>query len=686
MVSPDGKRLFVLGGAEGNPEGGSGLVALMLDPTSGDLTYDGCVGWGGPGCTEAIDRAGTPVLSPDGKHLLLISGGQRHDHGEITVYPIVDGHLKPAARCYAHPAEEKPCEPLTVNLDGIPYVDFSPDGSTLAVRTKGHLALLGFDATAGTLALDGGCLRERAGCRPATDCRYNTDDEFVCERPPSALAGIGPVAFATDGRAIYVASHESNLMTAFPRVAERTWALDGPCVGRADTDCGVKADLVDEALELLVSPDGGDVYVSGYGNGITALQADRVTGALTAPRCSMGDLGVGSCDRASVERNGAYSLSRGNLVMDATGRDLYTPVTLGGGNRYGIGHFLRITRPPGGANRPPACASADATTLPGGSVETQPRCVDPDGDAVSVRITRAPARGYAELSGGRLRFTAGIEAGDETVGFRGSDGGLESAEAVLRVVVGQRPACTDAQISVEAGSGVTVPLQCDRGELEVVERPLYGALGAWSAGSRSADFRASERDGTEVVRFVARDAGTGISSDVATVTITVRPRPAPPAVIEFGRARLENDRGGSGCSGSSCRPNANGELPFPMRCNGNPTQTPGSCSGTLEACSPTGCKASTGRPTIARVKGSLGRVSFKIAVGKSKTVKLRLNRAARRELSKRGKLTIRIRTDVRLPDGSRQQSTRKLTLKRPAKKSGGSGGRQPPGGKSGREG
>jgi hypothetical protein len=358
------------------------------------------------------------------------------------------------------------------------------------------------------------------------------------------------------------------------------------------------------------------------------------------------------------------------MVMDATGRDLYMPVTLGSA-RYGIGHFLRITRAPGGENRAPVCASADATTLPGGSVELQPRCVDPDGDAVTVRLTRSPARGNAELTGGRLKFTAGTEAGEETVGFRGSDGGLDSAEATLRIVVGARPACADAHVSVEAGSAVTVPLTCDRGDLEVVERPLYGTLGAYDAASRSVSFKASERDGGERVRFVARDSGTGISSDVATVTITVRPRPVPPAVIEFGRARLENDRGGSGCSGSSCRPNANGELPFPMRCNGNATQTPGSCSGTLEACSPTGCKASTGRPTIARVKGSLGRVSFKIAVGKSKTVKLRLNKAARKELDKRGKLKISLRTDVRLPDGSRQRSTRKLTLKRPAKKKAG---------------
>ena len=252
-----------------------------------------------------------------------------------------------------------------------------------------------------------------------------------------------------------MASHDSNRVTSLPRVAASTWDLGGPCVGRADTECAVKADLVDEALELLVSPDGGDVYVYGYGNGVTAMKADRVTGALTEPRCALGNLGVGSCDQAYVQRNGAYSFSRGNMVMDAGGRDLYLPVTLGSG-RYGVGRFLRITRPEGGENRPPVCANLDATVLPGATVELTPRCVDPDGDAVTMRITRTPARGRAELAGGRLHFTAGPEPAEETVGFRGSDGGLDSAEATLRVVVGQRPACADGRVNVEAGSSVAV--------------------------------------------------------------------------------------------------------------------------------------------------------------------------------------------------------------------------------------
>jgi hypothetical protein len=51
-------------------------------------------------------------------------------------------------------------------------------------------------------------------------------------------------------------------------------------------------------------------------------------------------------------------------------------------------------------------------------------------------------------------------------------------------------------------------------------------------------------------------------------------------------------------------------------------------------------------------------------------VKLRLNARARNELKKKGKLAIRVHTDVRLPDGKRIRTSRKLTIKRPATKAG----------------
>ena len=108
-----------------------------------------------------------------------------------------------------------------------------------------------------------------------------------------------------------------------------------------------------------------------------------------------------------------------------------------------------------------------------------------------------------------------------------------------------------------------------------------------------------------------------------------------------------------------------------MRCNGSPTQTPGTCSGTLEACNPSGCSRRAGGTSAAAAKvkrATLGKVKFSIPVGKSKTVKLRLNKAARKELAKKGKLKLKIHTTVKLPTGKTVTSTRTLTVKKPLPK------------------
>ena len=71
----------------------------------------------------------------------------------------------------------------------------------------------------------------------------------------------------------------------------------------------------------------------------------------------------------------------------------------------------------------------------------------------------------------------------------------------------------------------------------------------------------------------------------------------------------------------------------------------------------------------AKVKrATLGKVKFSIPVGKSKTIKLRLNKAARKELSKKGKLKLKIHTTVKLPTGKTVTSTRTLTVKQAKKK------------------
>lgn len=661
-LTPDGKQLIVEGAAYQDGAPVLSLTSYALD-ADGEPTLTGCVGMGAPGCDTAM-RADTPIISPGGRFLITSPGGSSRNHGELRIYPLHNGKLEPSVRCYAHPGEGKPCEPLTVNLDQLPFLAFSGDGKTLAVRTKDHLALLGWDEATGTLSQDGGCLLDEGRCRPATDCRMNHAKEFVCDAPPDYLSGWGPVRFAPDGRALYVSAQYTDIVTALPRVADRTWSADASmCAGRKGSGCDLEVPLVDAATEIATSPDGADVYMTSLDSAVISFSADPRTGALSAPRCTLTSTGNGSCPD-SVGGNARPAGSVGNLVFDATGRDLYaTDVMVG--NKYGIARFLRVSRPPGGQNRAPICTNADASARPGETVELTLRCADPDGDPVTLKLTR----GGGELTGTRLRYTAGTTAGVETVGFVATDSaGLASAEAEARVTVGNPPTCADGAVSVLRRGTVALPLSCDRGTIEVVEQPAHGGVSGTTFIASPAG-----HDGVEYVRYASYDPDTGVRSNVATITVTVLAPPPGPDIVEFGSVSLENDRGGAnnGCSGSSCRPNGDGELPFPMRCNGSATQTPGSCSGTLEACTPSGCSKRAGGTTasaaVAKLKGSLGKATFSIPVGKAKTVKLRLNAKARKELSRKGKLKLKIHTTVKLPTGKTVTSTRTLTVKKPLK-------------------
>ncbi|MBE2316543.1 right-handed parallel beta-helix repeat-containing protein [Solirubrobacter sp. CPCC 204708] len=660
FLTPDGKQLIVSGGTwdqEGNPY--PGLLSLALDANA-EPTLTGCVGMGAPGCDTRM-RSDAPILSPDGRFLITVPAGVKRSFGEIRVYPLHNGKLEPAVRCYAHPAENKPCEPLTVALESEPWMAFSPDGRTLAVRSRDHLALLGWDEATGTLSQDGGCVRDEGRCRPATECR-RVGSEFVCDAPPPWLDGWGPVRFAPDGRALYVAAQRGERVTALPRVADRTWSFDASmCVGNVRSDCAVKTDVVDKATEIITSHDGGDVYVTGPPGGVVSLTADKVTGGLSAPRCTLVWGGTASCPETT---GGGARPQRGpgNLMLDPTGRDLYTSGTISG-NHYAIARLLRTSRPPGAENRAPICTDADASARPGETVQLTLRCADPDGDPVTVRVTS----GTGELAGTRLKVKAGTTAGVQTTGFRASDGRADSPEAFARVTVGNPPACADGAVQVQRRGSVALPFSCDRGTIEIVQHPSKG-------GVQGTTFVSDGHDGADAVQYVSYDPDTGVRSNVATIAITVLAPPPPPEIVEFGTASLENDRGGTsqGCSGRSCRPSDGGELPFPMRCNGSPTQTPGTCSGTLEACNTSGCSRRAGGTraanSAAAKKATLGTAKFSIPVGQSRTVKLRLNKAARKTLAKKGTLKLKIHTTVKLPTGQTVKSARTLTVKKPLAK------------------
>ena len=124
------------------------------------------------------------------------------------------------------------------------------------------------------------------------------------------------------------------------------------------------------------------------------------------------------------------------------------------------------------------------------------RCADPDGDPVTLRVTS----GDGVLSGTRLKVKAGVTAGVQAVGFRANDGGLDSADAFARVVVGNPPACADGAVSVLRRGSVALPMSCDRGTIEIVEHPAHGGVVGTTFNASPAG-----HDGVEYVRYASYD-------------------------------------------------------------------------------------------------------------------------------------------------------------------------------------
>ena len=175
-----------------------------------------------------------------------------------------------------------------------------PTARRSRVRTRDHLALLGWDEATGTLT-PGRRLRARrragAGRRPSAASTARRSS--ICDTPPDYLDGWGPVRFAPDGRALYVgrAARQPGHARCRGWRTGRGRSTPRRASGIAETRCAVKADVVYKATEIITSPDGGDVYVTGVDSGVLSLSADRVTGALSAPRCTMAWTGTASCPR-----------------------------------------------------------------------------------------------------------------------------------------------------------------------------------------------------------------------------------------------------------------------------------------------------------------------------------------------------------------------------------------------------
>jgi len=158
-LSPDGTSMYVPGYA------GDTLSHFTRDPATGDLTFDGCIGEGATGCSnlspiDALDGLHGIAVSPDGDDLYGAAGLS----GTLSHFRVdpSTGALS-FAGCIGRAAEG--CAAFPGNgLEGAHWVTVSPDGRSVYVAARESSAVTSFarDPATGDLTYRG-CVAQGAG-------------------------------------------------------------------------------------------------------------------------------------------------------------------------------------------------------------------------------------------------------------------------------------------------------------------------------------------------------------------------------------------------------------------------------------------------------------------------------------------------------------------------------------------
>jgi DNA-binding beta-propeller fold protein YncE len=269
-------------------------------------------------------------------------------------------------------------------------VVISPDGKSLYTTSyhTSELAIFDRDPASGELRQKPG----RAGCIGEGET-------------PSCVKGrgiddINAIVMSADGRFVYVAAKDDNAVAAFRRnpVTGVLHQLRGAagCISETATKEGCrKAHMLQSPIGLALSPDGKNIYTADFfGSGVSILDRNPVTGALSQPR------GASGC----ISRSGSHGCARGRALREA-----YSPtVSPDGKNVYVASEsqaFTRAARDSGIAifKRDPksgeltqkvgraGCINTDGL----GGCQTNPLA----GDATSVAISRNGLFAYVAAPG-----------------------------------------------------------------------------------------------------------------------------------------------------------------------------------------------------------------------------------------------------------------------------------------------
>jgi DNA-binding beta-propeller fold protein YncE len=472
-LSPDGKQLYALGREEGS--------LVIFDVGAGNqLTRrsgpGGCFNaTGAEECTASPSLTGNAydmALSPDGESLYVAAGTslqhfQRNESNSLV--PV---------GCYGPLKSGCASLGLITSFSGVVV---SRDGQNVYTRGSGTLGAFQRNTGDGKLIPEtsgGSCYSEIAfaGCVDSDGLTENSyrlgfsaDGKFLY----ASLGAPGGVAFfkrSEDGSLSQIAGTAGGCITPD--------GSSGPAAGQC-VAAGAGGGAMEGSWAATLSPSGSYVFVSGP-NGTVVFSRNSENGKLTQVSCIAPGALLGCAQRSgsggmgvAVSPDGRRAIVQGYDVKGAGVYDFDEATGLLSQRPAPLACFAGIPEPatsgcaafPGGGlfgmaawtadglnafaasdsilnlafDRPPVCQDR-AYTVPGNtSTEVGLSCSDPNGDPVTISVSRKPfagVTGEVNQAGATVRYNPFTDfAGPDSFTYSATAKGLQSAEATVGLTV-----------------------------------------------------------------------------------------------------------------------------------------------------------------------------------------------------------------------------------------------------------
>jgi DNA-binding beta-propeller fold protein YncE len=384
-------------GAAVSPEGASVYAASGLDDAivrfdraaDGALSNPSCISdVGDPaGCgatAQGLNSVSGIAVSPDGASVYGISF---LDDAIVRFDRAADGALSNPS-CISDVGDPAGCGATAQGLNGASSVAVSPDGASVYAVSGVDDAIVRFD-------------RAASGALSNPSCISDVGDAAGCGATAQGLDAATGVAVSPDGASVYAASISDDATVRFDRAANGALS-NGSCIADPPdtTGCGATAQGLLGAGGIAVSPDGANVYAVSQGDQ-AFVRLDRApNGALSNPSCIADPPDSAGCGATTQGLNGASGVA---LSPD-------------GGSVYAVSFtdsaIVRLAR-----EVPPVCRTSSSTGAPGAQQTVPLDCFEPNGDPMTIEITKQPSQGTL----GAVNQGAKTVAYTPNGGFSGAD-------------------------------------------------------------------------------------------------------------------------------------------------------------------------------------------------------------------------------------------------------------------------